>query len=145
MATLNVVAEAISEGLNEVGGVETSVMELNDIPNYDVILIGSPNHMGWSTRSIKEFIDKLSELQLGEKMFAVYDTYMGKDFEKAVKKMEKQIAEKVPKLKRVAQGLSIKVNGMRGPLADGELEKCRELGKNITVELKTNFKKIRIG
>ncbi|MBS7630695.1 flavodoxin family protein [Candidatus Bathyarchaeota archaeon] len=137
------VAEAIAEGLNEVGGVETSVMELkeldlNDIFNYDVILIGSPNHIGGPTRGIKGFIDKLSELELEEKMFAVFDTYLGKDFEKAVKKMEKQIAEKVPKLKRVAQGLSIKVNGLRGPIADRELEKCREFGKNIAVELKAD-------
>jgi len=98
------VAETIIEGVNEVGGIETSIRELKEldlssIPNYDAILIGSPNHMGGPTRGIKGFIDKLGKLQLKGKMFVVFDTYLGKDFEKAVKKMEKQIIEKVPGMK----------------------------------------------
>jgi len=48
-------------------------------------------------------------------MFAVFDIYMGRDFEKAVKKMEKRIGEKAPGLRRIATGLSIKVQGVKGP------------------------------
>ncbi|MEM2367820.1 MAG: flavodoxin family protein, partial [Candidatus Bathyarchaeia archaeon] len=115
------VAESIIEGINEAGGVEVSLKELkevnlNEIPSYDAMLIGSPNHMGGPTRGIKGFIDKLSKLQLDGKKFAVFDTYMGRDFEKAVKKMEKRISEKAPSLKRIAAGLSIKVQGVKGPI-----------------------------
>lgn len=136
------VAETIIEGIKEIGGIEASLSGLKEtdfekITNYDLILIGSPNHMGGPTRGIKGFIDKLSKLQLNGKMFAVFDTYMGKDFEKAVKKMERQIREKVPKLKQIASGLSIKVRGMKGPIADGELPKCREFGKKIATQLKS--------
>jgi len=135
------VAEAIVEGMNEIGGIEASLSELKEvdldkIPNYDAILIGSPNHMGGHTRGIKGFIDKLGKLQLKGKMFAVFDTYLGKDFEKAVKKMEKQINEKVPRLKQIAPCLSIKVQGMKGPIVEGELPKCREFGKKIATRLK---------
>ncbi len=135
------VAESIIEGINEVGGVEVSLKELKkvdfkEIPFYDVILIGSPNHVGGPTRGIKGFIDKLGKLPLDGKKFAVFDTYMGKDFEKAVKKMERRISEKAPALKRITAGLSIKVQGIKGPIVEGELSKCKEFGRSIANQLK---------
>jgi flavodoxin len=135
------VAETIVEGMKDVGEIEASVRELkevdrNEILEYDAVLLGSPNHMGGPTRGIKGFIDKLGELRLEGKMFAVFDTYMGKDFGKAVKKMEKRINEKVPGLKQISAGLSVKVQGMKGPIVEGELPKCKEFGKNVAALLK---------
>ncbi|MCL6578334.1 MAG: flavodoxin domain-containing protein [Candidatus Bathyarchaeota archaeon] len=135
-------AKAIIEGINEVASIETSLKELKevnlkDVADYDAILIGSPNHLGGPTRGIKGFIDELGKLQLKGKMFAVFDTYLGKDFEKAVKKMEERINEKIPGMKQIASGLSIKVRGMKGPIVDGELPKCREFGKKIATQLKS--------
>lgn len=135
-------AEAIVEGMNEVEKIDVSVKELKDvnlseISGYDVVLIGSPNHFGGPTRGIKGFIDKLGELQLQGKKFAVFDTYLGGDFEKAVKKMEKQITEKASGLKQIISGLSIKVQGMKGPIVEGELPKCREFGRKIAALLKS--------
>jgi len=136
------VAESIIEGIREVGGVEFSLKELKElgdakrIAEYDVILIGSPNHVGGPTRGIKGFIDKFGELPLTGKKFAVFDTYLGRDFEKAVKKMEKRIKEKAPDLKQIAPGLSIKVKGIKGPIEEGELARCVEFGKNIANKLK---------
>ena len=54
------------------------------------------------------------------KWVAVFDTYLGGDFEKAVKKMEKRIGEKVLSLKLITSGLSIRVDEMKGPILDGE-------------------------
>ena len=136
------VAEAIIEGTNEIEGIEAVLSELkevdlNNIADYDAILVGSPNHFGGPTRSIKKFIDKLGKLDLKGKMFAVFDTYLGDDFEKAVKKMEKRINEKVFGSKQLAPGLSIKVQGMKGPISEGELPKCKEFGNKIATQLKT--------
>ncbi len=140
------VAETIEEGIREVGGIEVDISELEEVDldrvtDYDAILIGSPNHFGGPTKSVKQFIDKLSRLSLEEKMFAVFDTYLGKRsdyfFEKAVKKMEKRIDEKVSGLKRITPGLSIKVQEMKGPLVEGELPKCEDFGKKIATKLKT--------
>ncbi len=136
------VAETIIEGLKKVKGIETVLSELkkvdlNEIPDYDAILVGSPNHLGGPTRGIKKFIDKLGKLNLKGKMGAVFDTYMGGNFEKAAKKMEKKINEKVPGLKLVAPGLSIKVQGMKGPILEGELPKCKEFGNKIATQMKT--------
>ena len=133
-------AESIAEGIKENNEIEVSLRELKDvdlkeIPFYDAILIGSPNHVGGPTRGVRSFIDKLGELKLEGRKYAVFDTYMGGDFEKAIKKMEKQINEKAPGLKRVVAGLSIKVKGIRGPILEDELPKCREFGKNIAIQL----------
>jgi len=136
------VAEKIVEGMREVEGIETAISDVEEIDlervtDNDVILIGSPNHWGGPVRGIKKLIDKLGKLDLKAKWVAVFDTYIKQDFEKAVKKMEKRINEKVPRLKLIVPGLSIKVADMKGPIVDGELPKCKEFGKQIANKLKT--------
>ena len=53
---------------------------------------------------------------------------MGKDFEKAVKKMEKQLNETFPNSTIALPGLSIEVGGMKGPIVEKDLSKCKEYG-----------------
>ena len=135
------VAENIIEGMRELPGIETALKELkevdlNHVSEYDAVLVGSPNHIGSATRGIRKFIDSLGKISLEGKLAAVFDTYMGQDYEKAVKKMEKQISGKTPTLKLIAPGLSIRVEGMKGPIADGELPKCKEFGIKIATRLK---------
>jgi len=135
------VAETIVEGMNQVPETEAMVSELGDvdftqIDRFDAILVGSPNHIGRATRSISKFIDKLGKLNLKGKRAAVFDTYLGRDFEKAVKKMEKQIGEKAPVMKLAAPGLSIRVDGTKGPITDGETPKCKDFGVKIATRIK---------
>jgi len=135
------VAESIIEGLRGVSGVdvvlsEVKEVDLNQLIDFDAILVGSPNHMGGATRSIRKFIDRLGKLNLEGKLAAVFDTYLAEDFEKAVKKMEKQIGQKVPGLRLAAPGLSIRVEGMKGPITEGELPKCKEFGAKIATQIK---------
>ena len=135
------VAESIVEGMREVSGIEATLskprgVDLNQLVGYDAILVGSPNHAGGATRGIRKFVDKLGKINLEGKLAVVFDTYGGGDFEKAVKKMEKQISEKAPGLKLVAPGLSILVKGLRGPIVEGELPKCKEFGVKIATLIK---------
>ncbi len=134
------VAEAIVEGINQVPGMESILTELNEvdlahIDEFDVILVGSPNHMGRATRSVSKFIDKLGKLNLAGKQGAVFDTYLAKDYAKAVGRMEKQIGEKVPGLSLSTPGLSVRVDGMKGPVSEGELPRCREFGLKIATHV----------
>ena len=94
-------AETIVEGMRKAKGIEPVLSELKEvdlskIPDYDTILVGSPNHIGGPTMGIKKFIDKLSKLPLEGKLFAAFDTYTGRDFGKAMRKLERRISEKVP-------------------------------------------------
>ncbi|MGC8832000.1 MAG: flavodoxin family protein [Thermoproteota archaeon] len=136
------VAETIMEGMREAQGVETWLSKVKDVSveeaqGFDAILIGSPNHMGRPTGGVKSFIDKLGRLNPQGKMFAVFDTYLGNDFEKATGKMKKRIREKVPGLKQAVPGLSVRVKGMRGPVSENELPRCREYGIKMAAQLKT--------
>jgi len=136
------VAETIAEGMREVEGTEADVSEvkrvdLSKVPNYDAILLGSPNHLGGPTGGIKRFINKLGKLPLEGKFFAAFNTYLlDKSFEQATKKLEKRIRDKVPGAKLAAPGLSIRVQGMKGPISEGELPKCKEFGKKIATQIK---------
>jgi len=136
------VAEKILEGLRGVEGIETAIsdvkeVDLQRVTDCDAILIGAPNHWGGPSRTIRKFIDKLGKLDLKAKWVAVFDTFLGGDFEKAAKKMEKKINEKTPGLKLIVPGLSVKVEGMKGPIVEGELPKCEDFGKKIASKLKT--------
>jgi len=135
------VAETIAEGMGQVEGVETivsevKVVDLKKIVDYDAILVGSPTHIGGPTGGIKKFIGKLGKLPLEGKSFAAFATYLvGKSFEQATEKLEKRIRDKVPGAKLAAPGLSIRVDGMKGPISEGELPKCREFGNRIAAQL----------
>ena len=136
------VAETIVAGLKELEGMETTIsdieeLDMDNIPDFDLVLIGSPNHMGGPVRGITRFIDELGRLDMEGKQVAVFDTYMGGDFNKAVSKMEARIKQMAPSLRLISPGLSIRVEGMKGPIAEGELPKCREFGKNLKDQLKT--------
>lgn len=130
--TRQVTGEIIA-GIKETAAIEVILSEVkqvnfDDVIAADAILIGSPNHWGGHTGSIKKFIDELGEINLNRVPVAVFDTYINKDFEKAVNKMEKQLTEKVLSLKVVTPGLSVKVKGSKGPILEEELPKCREFG-----------------
>ena len=133
-------AETIIEGMKG-AGVDATLstpkeLDPNQLTDFDAVLVGSPNHMGGATRGIRKFIDKLGKLKPEVKLVTVFDTYAGNEYEKAVKKMEKQIGEKAPGLKLASPGLSIRVEGMRGPITEGELPKCKEFGIIIANQLK---------
>ena len=130
------VASAIAEKMQRVGGMEVTltalkVVDIEDIANCDVILLGGPTHFGGPTRGVRKFIDAVGKRNVNGKSVAVFDTYMGEDFEKGVRKMEEQIRAKAPGLKLLAPGLSIRVEGMKGPIVEGELVKCKDFVKQL--------------
>jgi len=80
-------AEEIIKGMKEVSEIgivlsELKEVDLNQVKESEIILIGSPNHLGTATRSIRKFIDNLGKLGLDGKAVAVFDTYLGNDYEK---------------------------------------------------------------
>ena len=138
------VAEKIVEGIREAEGIEAAVGYVKEVApaelaEYDAVLIGAPNHMGKPSRAISKFVDELAKLDLKAKQVAVFDTYFEKprNFEKAMKKLEKKVREKLPSWKLLSPGLSIKVTGVNGPIAEGELPKCVAFGKKIAEQLKS--------
>ena len=139
------VAEKIEAGVMEVKGIETAISDvkkvnLKEVADSDVLLIGSPNQVVKPARGIEAFIDKLAKIDLKTKWVGVFDTHMAED-NRAHAKMEERIGEKLPGLKLITPGLSIKVKSglsMKGPVEEGELLKCVDFGKKIATKLKTD-------
>ena len=44
--------------------------------------------------------------------------------------------KKLPNLKLISPSLSVRVHGIPGPLAEGELPKCKDFGRTIANQLK---------
>lgn len=127
------VAELIGEGYKSIEGNEATIENVSEVDlekseNYDIIIIGSPNHAGSYTGKVKKFIKGFSDSAVKGTSFAAFDTYMGKDFEKTMKKIEKLVNKVMPNLEMASSGLSIKVGGMKGPIVDDELPKCKNFG-----------------
>jgi flavorubredoxin len=136
-------AESILEGM-KAEEVETAIgyvkeVDAKKIADYDAIVLGEPNHMDRPSRTMKKFVDRLAELDLKAKNAAVFGTYAGRirTVDRAVKKLEKMVKKKLPNLNLTSPGLSIRVNGIPGPLAEGELPKCVDFGKKIAGQLKS--------
>ncbi|MGZ7171643.1 MAG: flavodoxin family protein [Halobacteriota archaeon] len=136
-------AKTIVEGMQRVEGTETALNEVKEvdrktITTYDAIVFGAPTHFGGPTRGMKKFIEKLSSLPLDGKQFAVFDTYFKIDFEKATQNMEQQMRKKVPAMKMIVPGLSIKVENLKGPIVEGEVPKCEEFGAKTSSHLRSS-------
>ncbi len=136
-------AEKIIEGIKEVGDLETAIgyvkeIDLGKVADYDALVIGAPNHMGRPSRTMKKFIDRLAEIDLKAKNVVVFGTYSGRErvVDRAVKKLEKNCRKKLPKLNLILPGLSVRVNGIPGPVVEGELPKCVDFGKKIADKLR---------
>jgi flavodoxin len=138
-----VAAKNILEGLKKVEGVGAEIKSVKDVDldivgNFDVLILGAPNHMSSPSRTMKKFVAKLAELDLKAKEVAVFGTYSGRmrAVDRAVKKLEKLVKKTLPKLKLLSPSLSVRVKGVTGPVAEGELIKCQEFGNRIANQVK---------
>ena len=136
------VAEKIAEGLKS-EGVTVNLgyvkeVGLDGAVCSDALVLGAPNHMGRPSRTMKQFIEHLSTADLKAKKAAVFGTYAGRvrPVDRAVKKLEGMVQTKLPSLQLVLPGLSVRVNGVTGPVMAGELPKCVEFGRMIAVQLR---------
>jgi len=136
------VAENILEGLKQVEGIEaafsyTKEVDFQSLVCYNALIRGAPNHMGRPSWTMKNFIDKLAELDLKAKNVAIFGTYSGRKrpVDRAVKKLKIILGKKLPYLKIFSPSLSIRVKGVTGPVAEGELTKSKEFGNRVAKQL----------
>jgi len=126
------IAEAISQGISSVDGIECIVKKTGDIHtddlcDYDAILFGGPNHNQGPALNLIKFIDRAAIVHLKAKVGAAFDTYTGGNKNIAVKKLETKILDKIPGIS-LSEGFSAKVTGRKGPLADDEESRAHEFG-----------------
>ena len=134
------VAEAVARGLEETGHEVTladagSEKALEGEPDF--LLVGSPTRIGKMTGPVRRFIKK-----------AVPDTWDGKPFaafgtglKSAIDSSEPNSADGIHQaliakgLKPIAPVFKARVEELKGPLVDGELELALQFGKDAGASL----------
>jgi flavodoxin len=135
-----VVAEEVARGLSADGRVATVVANLKEVDarqvlEHDIIVVGSPNHLGGPTNRIRQLLEEFRTFDLRGLRFAFFDTCFGPDHGKTVGRMEAILRDRNPFVSPPFMGLSVIVRSPRGPIMPGELSKCRELGRSIRTSL----------
>ena len=133
------IAEAISEGINNIEGVDcvvkkTGEIHTDDLCDYDAILFGCPNHNQGPALNLVKFIDRAAIVHLKAKIGAAFDIYTGGNKDVAVTKLETKIQEKLPGVSLEGR-LSAKVTGRKGPLADDEESRALDFGTQFAKRL----------
>jgi len=131
-----IVAERIADIVRKEGSIETGLsyvedFNMNQIPGFDVLVIGAPNHMGRPSRRARKFIKRLGKLDIGGKRIAFFDTCLKTEEGKATGGMEKRIRDFTPGVQFLSPHLSVLVDGMKGPITEGEQPKIEEFGERI--------------
>lgn len=127
------VAKEIRDGL-EYKGVEAFMshikgLNVNSVPMYDLIVIGSPTHFGGPAVSIKKLMKNLGKMGLKGKKVAVFDTCIEKDMEKVMEKLEASVEKLLPECQLIKPGLSVVLEEDQGPISDGYLERSKTFGR----------------
>lgn len=137
-------AEHILKGISENEGFEVVIdyvknVEATSLVNFDVIVLGAPNHMAQPSRAMKKFIEYLSKVDLKTKYVAIFGTYSGKErtIDRATKKLVTISKNMLPNLTLLLPSLSLRVKGVKGPIFESELSKSLDFGKAIADKLKS--------
>ena len=121
------IADALRDsGFDEVLSESVASADVNKVATYNAIFVGSPNHVGGPTRRVRKFLRSLAAFDLSDRQVGFFDTYIGGDFGKAVGRMHNEFRARNGTAKVLSPGLSLRVEGMKGPLAEGELGKAKE-------------------
>ncbi len=127
------IAAAIAAGI----GVGTRALritcpEARHVESLSLLVIGSPTQGGRPTKATQQYLDNLSAFSKTLKV-ATFDTRLQMKFAKlfgfAAEKIESHFKEKGIEMKGKPEGFIVR--GRTGPLADGELERAGEWGKNL--------------
>ncbi|MFW9977909.1 MAG: flavodoxin family protein [Candidatus Thorarchaeota archaeon] len=134
------IAEAIADGLSTTGEIESKVaktgeIHTDEICEYDVILFGCPNHNQAPALNMMKFLERASIVHVKGKLGGVFDTYTGGNKGIALQKLSKVVEEKFTGIQLMGTGFSAKVEGRKGPLAEGEEAKAKDFGESIAGHL----------
>jgi flavodoxin len=134
------IAQAITAGLIEgqIGSVECRALSQSgeeDFRGKDLWVLGTPTHYGTVPFRYSALLKNALKEELPGVKTAIFDTRM-KDFPKGAAVKIRKIL--VKKGKPILAEASFVVEGMRGPLAEGEEERARLFGKQIAESLLKN-------
>jgi flavodoxin I len=131
------IAKAIGGAIT---GGEVSVLRAGEVgppelENISLLVVGAPTQGGRPTPEIKDLLNRVSKAEINGVDAAAFDTRVktkvAKIFGYAAGKIASNLKEKGANLLAEPEGFF--VEGTKGPLAEGELERAAEWGKGLNV------------
>ena len=127
-------AYALAEGLKEqsveVDCVKVDVVDINKLAEYDLMVVGGPTHAFGISKPMKDFIEKLKNVDLrGKKAFAFDTKLKSRIAGSAAKGIEKHLERLGMSI--VKPHSSAIVKGAEGPLEEGIEEKFKQIGAEM--------------
>ncbi len=124
---------------NDVKVISASDIKSSDLQHIDLLVVGSPTQGGKPTQPIQDFLNRIPDSVIKGIRFSVFDTRIPakwvKIFGFAAGKMNKALERKGGNSVKSPEGFF--VEGTKGPIKDGELERAnnwiRECVNNLTV------------
>ena len=135
------IAETISETLKE-SEIEVDAFYVKDVKklsakDYNFLVLGSPTKFGTMSFTVKGFLGKVKSEEWRNKPFAAFDTENPENIERKEGSAAEKIAEKLreKQMNQLLPVLKAVVLGWKGPLQEGEIERAKEYGRRLAIEL----------
>jgi flavodoxin len=129
------IAQAIGDALaGEISVRLASEMSAAEVKAVDLLIVGSPTHGGWFTEAIKGWLDQLPAAALQGIRAAAFDTrtpptILSRIFGFAAPRIAKRLEKTGVAL--VGEPGGFIVEGIKGPLKQGELERAAGWAQEI--------------
>jgi flavodoxin I len=133
------VAQAIGDAMaGEVSVRHVSGVTADELKAVDVLIVGSPTHGGWFTEATKGWLDRLPATALEGINVAAFDTrtrptILSRLFGFAAPRIGKSLEKKGMTL--LVQPEGYVVEGIKGPLKEGELERAAAWARQIAASV----------
>ncbi|UCH32575.1 MAG: flavodoxin family protein [Candidatus Bathyarchaeota archaeon] len=132
------VARALAEGMKnqqvDVDCLKIDEVDTNELDDYDFLAIGGPTHIFGLSKPMKDFLQKLENINVSGKRAFAFDTkYKSRFSGSAGKKIEKKL--KKLRMSIVKSSVSAIVKGKEGPLEDVAEETFKQIGIDIATSL----------
>ncbi len=130
-------AEEIARGISMSGLVATTIVADVErltparVEEFDILVIGSPNHRGNASIRVRRFIRRLGGKGFQGKRLAVFDTCCARQTGRASRQIRAAVNREDPRASFQYSGLSLVMESRNGPFGPGELDRCWQFGQRI--------------
>jgi len=125
------IAAAIGMGTNalRVGSEEAKRIEM-----IEILVIGSPVIRGRPTKPMQEYVKSISQKVNSKLKIATFDTRMTTEFARKLGFAADRMADQLKQAgyRIISEPKGFIVTGQKGPLAEGELERANQWGKELS-------------
>lgn len=132
------IAEAIGGAITggEVRVLREGEVGPPELENISLLVVGAPTQGGRATPAVRDFLDRVSKAEINGLDAAAFDTRVAsraaKIFGYAAGRIANSLKKKGANL--VAEPEGFFVDGTKGPLTEGELERAAAWGKGLSPE-----------